>query len=555
MIKGIPASDGIAIGSAYVLNETTIDFDELSALDLQDELNRFTESVEKGIARLEALKDKTIASIGEHEAEVFEAHKQLLIDPVTTKEIVDLIDLGHSSEYSISQVFDKYITMFQGLDNAYMRERALDLKDIKQNQLMILTGVEENKTIPQNSIIVTYDLTPSETVNLDRKHTIGFVTEIGGETSHSAIIARTMGIPAVVGTGAQSIQNGDQLIIDGNQGLVYVNPTKEILEDYISKQTSLDEEKKALQSLLELESKTLCGVDIEVSCNIAGVGDLPYLHEVKPDGIGLFRSEFLYMNRTSLPSEEEQFHAYKEVLESLSPRPVTIRTMDIGGDKQLDYLDIPEELNPFLGFRAIRICLEDLKMFKAQLRALVRASEYGHLRIMFPMVSCLEELLEIKRIYQSVYDELDSTSKIEIGIMIEVPTAAMTANDLADEVDFFSIGTNDLIQYSTAVDRMNAKIADLYSPYHPGVLRMINHVISEGTKAGIEVGMCGNVAGMKDFIPLLLDMGLREFSMSPDMILKAKQVIRQHRIDPKRVDTLIQLKLKEDIKKGLSSYA
>jgi phosphotransferase system enzyme I (PtsI) len=229
--------------------------------------------------------------------------------------------------------------------------------------------------------------------------------------------------------------------------------------------------------------------------------------------------------------------------------------MDIGGDKQLDYLDIPEELNPFLGFRAIRICLEDLEMFKAQLRALVRASEYGHLRIMFPMVSCLEELLEIKRIYQSVYDELDSTSKIEIGIMIEVPTAAMTANDLADEVDFFSIGTNDLIQYSTAVDRMNAKIADLYSPYHPGVLRMINHVISEGTKAGIEVGMCGNVAGMKDFIPLLLDMGLREFSMSPDMILKAKQVIRQHRIDPKRVDTLIQLKLKEDIKKGLSSYA
>lgn len=367
-----------------------------------------------------------------------------------------------------------------------------------------------------------------------------------------------MNIPAVVGCGQaiKEIKDGDFLILDGINGQVIINPSQEQIRDYENRKYQLDQSNQALKKYIGLESKTPDGKVIEIAGNIADVEDVHAVVNNSGDGIGLFRSEFLYMNRSKLPSEEEQFEAYKYVLGHMKDKPVTIRTMDIGGDKELDYLKLEKELNPFLGYRAIRICLKEIELFKDQLRALYRASVYGRLRIMFPMISCLEELLDVKDILKEVTAELDQegiqySDHIEIGIMIEVPAAALIADILAEEVDFFSIGTNDLIQYTTAVDRMNNQIADLYSPYHPAFIRLVKQTIDAGHSAGIEVGMCGNVAGNPDFIPLLLDLGLDEFSMSPNMILKARSIINTH--EKKSLDPIMACKTKEEVKQLLKA--
>lgn len=559
MIKGIKASDGIAIGRAFLLKEIKVEIIKETSLTIEEELRRIEIAKDNGLIALDQLKQKTFETVGASEAEVFEAHKQLLVDPVMAKEIVELIKTQVSSEYAFSIVIDKYIEMFQNLDNTYMKERALDLKDIKTRLLKILAGVENaEQDIHDDAIIVTFDLTPSETVNLDRSKTIGFITEIGGETSHSAIIARTLNIPAVVGVGSkiQEINQLDTIILDGINGEIHINPNEELITEFKSRKQALEEAKSLLNKYKSIESITIDGKNIEIAGNIAGVEDVDAVLEATGDGVGLFRSEFLYMNRNELPTEEEQFIAYKTVLEKMNPRPVTIRTMDIGGDKNLDYLNLKPELNPFLGYRAIRICLKEQELFKTQLRALLRASSFGKLRIMFPMIASLEEILEAKEILASVRNELlhnniPVAEGIQVGIMIEVPAAAIMADVLAKEVDFFSIGTNDLIQYTTAVDRMNNTIAELYSPYHPAFVRLIKQVIDAGHEAGIEVGMCGNVAGYKEFIPLLLNLGLDELSMSPNMILKARSIVNTHTITT--ADEFMTCKTKKDVENLLKA--
>lgn len=554
MLKGIKASEGIVIGKVRWIKEVEIDITEQSLLNLEEEKNRYFGAKEKGVERLEKLKIETAEKVGAHEAEVFEAHKQLLMDAVMEKEILDHLSSGKTSEYAYDSVINKYIEMFDQMDNAYMRERALDLKDIKMNQLKLLSGIEET-ALESNEpvIIVTYDLTPSETVKINKSNTLAFITEIGGETSHSAIIARTMGIPALVGLGQSihELKDNDEIILDGLSGEIHIKPDDQLKKTYQEKMDLISKEKADLEAYKGEQSMTLDGSEIEIACNIASVNDMPYVLESSADGIGLFRSEFLYMNRASYPSEEEQFQAYKTVLEQMAPKPVTIRTMDIGGDKEVDYMNLEKEMNPFLGYRAIRICLEDQELFKTQLRALLRASVYGHLRIMFPMIASLEELIQAKAILGEVKKEVPE-SQYELGIMIEIPAAAMIADLLAEEVDFFSIGTNDLIQYSTAVDRMNAKVSDLYSPYHPAFLRLLNQIISAGRQAQIEVGMCGNVAGKADFIPLLLDMGLNEFSMSPDMVLKARAIVNNHTINHDRIKDIYTLKNIAEVKDYLN---
>ena len=558
MMKGIKASDGIAIGRAFVIKEQEIKVLKETSLPVESVLEDMEDAIKEGVKALEILKEKTLNTVGESEAEVFEAHKQLLLDPVMGKEIINEIEKGVSAAYAFEMTIDKYISMFHSMDNDYMRERALDLKDIKVRVLKTLLGIQDGKNdLYDDTIIVTYDLTPSETVNLDREKTFGFITEIGGETSHSAIIARTLNIPAVVGVGKEinQIKTGDIIVMDGSEGLIYINPSADTITMYEDKKKEYEASQSLLEAYRDRTSVTLDGKSIEIAGNIAGVDDVEAVLEATGDGIGLFRSEFLYMNRTSLPSEEEQFAAYKTVLEKMSPRPVTIRTMDIGGDKELDYLNLEKEMNPFLGYRAIRICLKETDLFKAQLRALLKASTYGKLRIMFPMIASLEEIIEAKEILQICHDELVNegieVAEYQVGIMIEVPAAAIMADVLAEEVDFFSIGTNDLIQYTTAVDRMNNHISELYSPYHPAFLRLIKQVVEAGHQKGIEVGMCGNVAGYPEFIPYLLNIGLDELSMSPNMILKARSIVNNH--SNSSVEDVLSLKTKKEVEKILKA--
>lgn len=551
-MKGIIASEGYAIGKAVVIKAHDYSFEQTSKLTVEEELNRFENAKINGIGALNFLKEKTKENVGEHEAEVFEAHKQLLMDPVLAKQVQEHIEGGLTAEHSFDLVVNSFILQFEALDNAYMRERALDLKDIRKRILNLLLDIEENDVAEGEHIVVAYDLTPSETAKLDTSKTLGFLTEIGGETSHSAIIARTLNLPAVVGVKdlMSTIAQDDVVVINGMTGEVIINPSQALLEDYKEKMNAYQEAVLLLNQYKHKASITKDGKAIEIACNIANVSDIDAVIESTADGIGLFRSEFLYMNRSQLPSEEEQFQAYKAVLEGMKDKPVTIRTMDIGGDKQLSYLDIEEEMNPFLGYRAIRICLEDVELFKTQLRALLKASAYGHLRIMFPMIASLEELLEAKEILKacekSLYEEGYEIGQYEVGIMIEVPAAAMIADILAEEVDFFSIGTNDLIQYTTAVDRMNSKIADLYSPYHPAVIRLLHRIITIGKSKGIEVGMCGNVAGYPDFIPFLLNCGIDELSMSPNAVLKARSIVNEHKNTS--VDDLLNARTKAEVK-------
>ncbi|KYH34291.1 phosphoenolpyruvate-protein phosphotransferase [Clostridium tepidiprofundi DSM 19306] len=535
MVKGIGVCPGIALGKVLVLQEEELNVEKEEIEDIELEKERFNKAVLRSKEDLEKIKVQVTEELGEDNAEIFQAHLMILQDPELIDSTLKKIETGINAEYAFNEVVNQTIQVFEAIDDEYLRERAADIKDISKRVLKYLLGKEQSDitSLSEEIILVAEDLTPSDTASMDKKRVKGFLTNIGGRTSHTAIMARTLGIPAVVGLNniTENVKSGDIVAFDGETGEVIINPNDEQKKYYEDKKRIYEENKKELKELVGKESITTDGKVVELVGNIGTPSDVEALIDNDAEGVGLFRTEFLYMNRHELPTEEEQYNAYKTVLEAMKNKPVVIRTLDIGGDKNLDYLKFDYEMNPFLGYRAIRLCLDRRDIFCTQLRALLRASIYGKLRIMFPMISSLEELLEAKEILSQVKEELinegyEISKDIEIGMMIEVPSAAIISDILAKHVDFFSIGTNDLIQYTTAVDRTNEKISHLYSPFNLGVLRLIKMVIDNAHQEGIWVGMCGEMAGDKTLIPILLGMGLDEFSMSPISILPARRLIR-----------------------------
>ncbi|HZG82536.1 MAG TPA: phosphoenolpyruvate--protein phosphotransferase [Brevibacillus sp.] len=534
-IPGVKASAGIVIGAALLLHNSELEVKTVSVEDADAEIRRFQEALEKAKADLHEISERVEREMGSEHADIFRAHLMVLEDPELVDTVTATIQQEQvNAESALNDAAQGFISIFEQMDNEYMRERAADIRDVTRRVLSYLLGVELDMPghTKEEVIVVAKDLTPSDTAQLDRRYVKGFVTDIGGRTSHSAIMARSMGIPAVVGTRdiTTSVQPGSKLIVDGHAGIVIVDPSQEEIAAYQAKQAEYDRQKAEWATLVDQKTVSQDGHHVELAANIGSPQDLAEVIAHGAEGVGLFRTEFLYMGREDFPTEEEQFQAYKQVLEKMEGKPVVIRTLDIGGDKHLPYLNLPEEMNPFLGFRAIRLCLDQQELFRTQLRALLRASVYGNLKIMFPMIATLEEFRQAKALLEEEKEALqkngvDLSKPFEVGIMIEIPAAAMMADVFADEVDFFSIGTNDLIQYTLAADRMNERVSYLYQPYHPAVLRLIRQVIEAGHVKGKWVGMCGEMAGDPIAIPILLGMGLDEFSMSASSILPARQQI------------------------------
>jgi phosphoenolpyruvate-protein phosphotransferase (PTS system enzyme I) len=535
IITGIPASKGYAIGQVILKDDVEICIEIKHTANVESEKERFESAVESSRKQLIEIRHKTMQKIGEAEAAVFDSHIMFLDDPEFTGAAVLNIDSGNmSAEMAISEVVSMYLQIFSGLDDEYMRERAADIKDVGERILRNLMGKVDTSLcdITANTVVVAHDLTPSDTAQLDKSKVVAFLTDIGGRTSHSAIMARTLEIPAVVGLQniTATVKNGETIIVDGVEGIVIINPDKETIALYEVKKRNLELEKNKLKELVNTKTVTKSGKHIIVAGNIGSPEDVEKVIENGGEGVGLFRTEFLYMDRSELPGEEEQFEAYRYVAEKMSGKPVVIRTLDIGGDKKLPYLQLPEETNPFLGYRAIRLCLDRTDVFRTQLRAILRSSAFGNIQIMFPMISSLEEFFKAKELLESCMGELEGEGKvfnksIEVGIMIEIPSAAIMADEFAKHVDFFSIGTNDLIQYTLAADRMNENISYLYNPMHPAVLRLIKMTIDAAHKEGKWCGMCGEMAGDEEAIPTLLEYGLDEFSMSASSILGARHII------------------------------
>jgi phosphotransferase system enzyme I (PtsI) len=566
LLNGIAASGGIAIGRAFVMKESELSITKKKIENRKAENERFQDAVNTAKQQLGQILQANESLWGPDKTEIFEAHLIILEDPEFVGDIELQIETeGINAEYAVKVTMDKIASKLGSLDNEYMRERASDVKDIGKRIQTILLGESlfSVSEINKDSILVAVDLAPSDTAQMNNGNILGFVTDIGGRTSHSAIMARSYEIPAIVGTGRATavVKNGDVLVVDGEAGIVIINPTEEVLEKYKRKQSEMIESNKKLFELKEAESITIDGRKVELAANIGTSDEVEGVLSNGAEGIGLFRTEFLYMGKSSLPTEDEQFIAYKEIVERMEDKSVVIRTLDIGGDKKLSYLPIPDEMNPFLGYRAIRLCLDRKDIFKPQLRALLRASVYGNLKIMFPMISNLQELREVKNVLKEVQLELKENliaynESIEIGMMIEIPSAALISDQFAKEVDFFSIGTNDLIQYTVAVDRMNERISHLFDPFHPAVLRLIKMVIDNGHKAGKWVGMCGEMAGDPAIIPLLIGMGLDEFSMSVSSILKARKLIRSMEFNEvkKMTESVLQLATSDDIKRYLEEH-
>lgn len=533
-INGIAVSNGIAVANAYCLVEPDLSFEKVKVMDIDAEKGRLKNALEKTKSELEEIRDIASQKFGEEKAAIFSAHLLLLADPEMFGAIEAKISDGWNAEYALQETSQMYITMFESMDNDYMKERAADIRDISTRLLSHLLGVEipDLTRISTDVIIVAEDLTPSLTAQLDKKYVKGFITDIGGRTSHSAILARTMEIPAIVGTkiATRDIVQGMPVIIDGSTGKVIMNATEEVLNEYLEKQKKSEEERQYLAQFRTRESVSADGHHVEIAGNIGKPEDADLIMEYGGDGVGLFRTEFLYMDRQELPNEEEQFTAYKTVLEKMQGKPTVVRTLDIGGDKTLPYLKFDHEMNPFLGYRAIRLCLDRKDIFRTQLRALLRASVYGNLKVMFPMIATLDEFREAKALLleekQKLIDEgIAVSDSIEVGMMVEIPSAAVIADLFAKEADFMSIGTNDLIQYTLAADRMNEKISYLYQPYHPAIIKLVKTVIEAAHQHGKWVGMCGEMAGDEIAIPILLALGLDEFSMSGPSILNTRAQI------------------------------
>ena len=548
ILGGIGASSGVAIGKVFIKKQGTTSVPNTKIENVEAEIERFEAAKSEAINELKALYEKALSEVGEEHAGIFDVHQMLVQDLDFHDQVVNVItEEKYNAAYAVSEAAVIIAGMFESMEDAYMKERAADIRDISKRLIGILTGEREVSLadLAEPVILVAKDLFPSDTIQMNKEFVLGFITEDGGKMSHSAILARTMQIPAIVGVkdALTKIKNDEIIILDGKNGKAYLDPTEEMLASWKEEQEKYKNYKEELQKLIGTENKTLDGVHIEINANIGSPDDIAKVLENDTKGIGLFRSEFLYMDGTALPTEEAQYEAYKKVLEAMEDR-VIIRTLDVGGDKELPYLNIPKEENPFLGYRAIRVCLDQPELFKTQLRALLRASVYGKLGIMFPMIAVVDEIKAAKALLEETKNELIAegipvSDDIEVGMMIETPAAALVSDLLAKEVDFFSIGTNDLTQYTMAVDRMNSKIAHLYDTHNLAILRSIKMVADNAHKAGIWVGICGESAADTALTEIFLAIGIDELSVSAPSVLEVRKKVQQ--IDTRKAKEALNL--------------
>lgn len=540
MYKGIAGSEGIGIGKVVIIEEHEVVIEDRTISDTEAEINRVREGIEKFVTDTTAMADKMEATVGAKDADILRGHIMLLQDPTIEEQIVDLINNEKvNAEKALDQVLEQTAELFSQIPDELLQQRATDLRDIKGRILKILLGIEEQdiSEVPEGTVLVARDLTPSMTAGIIPEKIAGVLTEVGGRTSHSAILARAMEIPAVLSIEGicSQVKNGDTVVLNGTTGEAIVNPDEETIAVYEKMLEDYRKERELLKQYTGKPTVSKDGTKVELVCNIGKPEDAKKAVECDGEGIGLFRTEFLFMDRDTIPTEEEQFEAYKSVAETMAEKPVIIRTLDIGGDKEIPYLGLEKEENPFLGFRAIRFCLQRRDIYETQLRALVRASAYGRIKVMIPLVTGVDELRQVKAIVADIMKEYDAAGveynkNLEIGVMMETPAACLMADVLAKEADFFSIGTNDLTGYTMAVDRGNAKVAYLYSAYNPAVLRAIKRIIECGKQEGIMVGMCGEAAADPKLIPLLLAFGLDEFSVSATSVLKTRKNISENDI-------------------------
>lgn len=536
MFKGTAASDGIGIGNVMIIEEHALSYSPQAVTDTDAEIHRYTDAVNAFCENTTAKADALRKSAGEKEAEILEGHIQILKDPYLNGEIEKLIANGTCAESALEQMCDQFITVFSMADDELTKQRAADVKDIKTGMLSILLGIQEVKIsdAPKGTVLVAHELTPSMTAGIIKENIVGIVTETGGKTSHSAILARALEIPAVlsVDKAVSKLANGQQIIVDGSEGIVIYSPDEAQIESYTQKRNMFLQERRELENYRGRKTLSASGEEYELCCNIGNPEDAVKAMEFDGEGVGLFRTEFLFMDRNAMPTEEEQFEAYKKATLILKGKPLIIRTLDIGGDKDLPYLGLKKEENPFMGFRAIRYCLKNEELFTSQIRAILRASAFGDIRIMFPLVTTVDELREGKKLVEKLKLELSSENidfdkDTKVGVMVETSSAAVIADLLAKEADFFSIGTNDLTGYTMACDRGNSDVSYLYSPLQPSVLRMIKNIIECGIKNNIPVGMCGEAAANPMMIPLLISFGLTEFSVSAPSVLRVRKTISQ----------------------------
>ena len=532
--KGIAGAEGIGIGKALVVCEQTLDYSHVVFSGAENETNRLQAAIAAFCEKVTAMQKKLTASVGEKQAEILNGQIMMIQDPFMTSQMQDFIAGGQCAEAAVDAVCNMYIEMFSSVEDDLTRQRATDIRDMRARLLGILLGQTEVdlSDLPPETVLVAHDFTPSMTANMQKEHIVGILSECGSKTSHSAILARSLELPAVMSVEniCTLLENGDTVIVDGTRGEAVVRPAQGILEAYASKREQLKMEKQALHAFAGKKTVTADGKQLAVYANIGKPDDVPAVLQNDGEGVGLFRTEFLFMDRTALPSEEEQFAAYRAVATQMQGKEVIIRTLDVGGDKDIPYLHMEKEENPFLGHRAVRYCLDNPEIYKVQLRALLRASAYGNIKIMLPLVTTVSEVRRVRELLESTKAELRRENikfrdNIPVGVMIETPAAAMTADLLAKEADFFSIGTNDLTQYTMAVDRGNSKVSALYSHYNPAVLRLIKQTAEAANRAGIPVGMCGEAAGDKAFIPLLIAFGLHEFSVTPAAVLPTRKTV------------------------------